>query len=164
MNEYLPVPQPEEVSQRERDDAMGSYLMMFASWAVGLPLPMINVVASIIYYFANRNKGPYVRFHALQSLYSQVLIGLVNSASIVWIIIMVINETFDAKYFIPFIIMAVIANILYITFSIIAAVYARKGRFFYFFFFGRLSYMQAYSATNPLNTGEEASYTNRPPA
>jgi hypothetical protein len=53
---YHPVPQPEELSNKEKDDAMGGYLMMFAALAVGLPLPIINLIASIIYYYTNKKK------------------------------------------------------------------------------------------------------------
>ncbi|MCH8319303.1 MAG: hypothetical protein IIA88_12580, partial [Bacteroidetes bacterium] len=42
---YLPVPQPDEIPTREKEDAMGAYLMMFAAIAAGLPLPIINLIA-----------------------------------------------------------------------------------------------------------------------
>ena len=41
---FHPLPQPNEVSSREREDGMGAYLMMFASLGVGLPLPIINLI------------------------------------------------------------------------------------------------------------------------
>jgi len=41
--EYYPLQQPEDISEREKEDAMGSYLMMFAAVAIGLPLPIINI-------------------------------------------------------------------------------------------------------------------------
>jgi len=51
---------------------MGAYLMMFATLAVGLPLPLINLVAAFIYLYINRKTSRFVHFHALQSLYSQI--------------------------------------------------------------------------------------------
>ena len=56
MLNYITIPQPNELSKREREDAMGSYLMMFAAFAVGIPIPTINLIASAIYYYANRKK------------------------------------------------------------------------------------------------------------
>ena len=44
---YAEIPQPEEVSTREREDAMGAYLMIFGALAAGLPLPIINLIAAV---------------------------------------------------------------------------------------------------------------------
>ena len=33
---------------------MGAYLMMFASLAIGLPIPLVNLIASVIYFLVNR--------------------------------------------------------------------------------------------------------------
>ncbi|MEX2597058.1 MAG: hypothetical protein WEC59_09050, partial [Salibacteraceae bacterium] len=64
---YYPLPQPDEIPDHEREDAMGAYLMMFAAVASALPLPVINLIAAIIYYYVNRRKSRFVHFHSLQS-------------------------------------------------------------------------------------------------
>jgi len=161
MAEYLPIPQPEEVTQREREDGMGAYLMMFAAWAAGLPLPMLNVLASVIYYYVNRQKGNFVRFHALQSMWSQILVGVLNASVFAWGIQIWVSGRFSGKFFWPYLIMVIIANILYFIFSIIAAVRAKKGRFFYFIFFGKMAYQIAYSVDSSFN--KKPDYVNRPP-
>ena len=51
---HIALPQPHEIPTREREDAMGAYLMMFAAWGAGLPLPLLNLVAAIIYFFINK--------------------------------------------------------------------------------------------------------------
>jgi len=33
----ISLPQPDEIPEREKEDAMGAYLMMFASLAIGSP-------------------------------------------------------------------------------------------------------------------------------
>jgi uncharacterized membrane protein len=132
------------VNKREKDDAMGAYLMMFAALGAGLPLPMINLLAAIVYYFVNRNKGRFVRFHLLQSLWSQIPITLLNGFMVIWTVRnFVTNSEFSQLYF-GLLWAAVIANILYFAFSIYAAVQANKGRFYYFMFFGRLAYHKVY--------------------
>ena len=78
------LPQPADITQREKDDAMASYLMMFASWAVGLPLPLVNLVASVVYYAVNRKSSKFVAFHALQSFLSQVPVSLLNAGVVGW--------------------------------------------------------------------------------
>jgi len=66
---YHPVEQPDEIPIREREDAMGAYLMMFAALAAGLPLPIINLIAALVYFYINKGKSRFVRFHSLQSLF-----------------------------------------------------------------------------------------------
>ena len=81
---YYPLPQPNEIPEREREDAMGSYLMMFAAVAVALPLPIINLVAAVAYYMVNRRKSRFIHFHTLQSLLSQIPTTLLNWGLLIW--------------------------------------------------------------------------------
>jgi len=141
---YHPVPQPEDISTREKEDAMGAYLMMFAAIGAGLPLPIINMLAAIIYYYINKHKSLFVRFHALQSLFSQIPVSILNAIAVIWAIrILFFNLPFSDIYK-GYLIMVVIANIIYFIFSIIGALKSRKGRMYYFLFFGPLSYKMAF--------------------
>ncbi len=70
----------------EKEDAMGAYLMMFASLAIGLPIPLLNLVASVIYFFVNRKAGPFVAFHALQALPHHIPVVLLNAGVIGWLV------------------------------------------------------------------------------
>jgi uncharacterized membrane protein len=170
---YYPIPQPEEVSARERQDAMGAYLMMFASLGVGLPLPLINLLAAVIYYFVNRKKSRFVHFHTLQSLISQLPTSLLNAGAVFWTISILFRgqaDIADENYqsmlnftdlYLGYIAMVVVANLVYLIFSIIAASRAYKGRFYYMLFFGRLSYHYAYNKNSHI--GEKDNYVNRPP-
>ncbi|MEP0984265.1 DUF4870 domain-containing protein [Ekhidna sp.] len=137
---YHPIPQPEELTEREKDDAMGSYLMMFASIAVGLPLPIINLIAAIVYYFTNRSKGLFVHFHSLQSLISQLPTTVINAIGVFWAVRIYFFDWELSDHFKGYVIMAIVFNLAYFVFSIVGAVKAKKGRMYYFLFFGRLSY------------------------
>jgi len=161
MKEYLAIPQPDEVSIEEREDAMGGYFMMFASLAVGLPLPIINLIAAIIYYGLNKKKSPFVHFHSLQSLISQIPTSLLNAGLVFWFLRIMFygNQEFDDT-FMGYFWTVILANILYFVFSIIAAVRARKGRFFYFVFFGRIAYEMAYIKKDQ---NDKAAPVNKPP-
>ena len=55
---YIPLPQPEELTSREKEDSIGAYLIMFAAFAVSIPLPIVNSIAAIIYFYINRKKSP----------------------------------------------------------------------------------------------------------
>ena len=142
--EYHPLPQPDEIEVRVREDAMGAYLMMFATTAMGLPLPILNLVASIVYYYVNRDKGKFVQFHMLQSLYSQIPVSLLNSGLVAWTIVNLVKEYDFTSIFWGYLIMTAVADLVYFIFSLVGAVRARKGLFYYFVFFGKAAYHQVY--------------------
>lgn len=148
---YYPLPQPDEIPERDREDAMGAYLMMFAAVASSLPLPIVNLIAAFIYYYVNRKKSRFIHYHSLQSLLSQLPTTFMNWGLLYWIImIWTQDDWMYDDYFKGYVFAVVIANILYIIFSLIAAVRARKGRMYYFLFFGKLSYQQVFSTENGL--------------
>ncbi len=142
---YLPVPQPDEISIREKEDAMGAYLMMFAGVAVALPLPLLNLIASFVYLYLNKSKGRFVYFHSLQALYSQIPVTLLNLALLIWLIICLVNDATFTNGFKGYAIMVAVVNIVDLVFSLVAAAKARKGLMYYYLFFGRISYQQAFS-------------------
>ena len=136
----IQLPQPDEISERDREDAMGAYLMMFASVAVSMPLPIINLIAAIIYYYSNRKKSKFIHFHCHQSLVSQIPTTVSN-----WVLLFVSIRIWLVKdwsfnqnfwYLLAFV---VLANLAYIVFSLIAAVSARKGKLYHFLIFGQFS-------------------------
>ncbi len=142
--EYHPIPQPDEIETRVKEDAMGAYFMMFATSAIGIPLPILNLVAAIIYYYVNRSKGKFVQFHTLQSLWSQIPVTLLNSGLVAWTIVNLVRDLSFTSYYWGYLVMVGIANLVYFIFSIIGAVKARKGVFYYFLFFGKIAYHQVY--------------------
>src|SRR5438477_6013265 len=84
--EYYPLEQPDELTTREKEDAMGAYLMMFAAIGAGLPLPIINLIAAVIYYFINKSASRFVRFHSYQALIATIPTTLINAGAMFWII------------------------------------------------------------------------------
>ena len=124
--------------------------MMFAAAAVGLPLPTINLLAALIYWFINRKKDAFVRFHILQSLYAQIATSLLNITLIYWSVRIFIFKTYEfTDDYKAFIAVTVIANAMYFAFSIVAAVRARQGKIYFFLVFGRLTYLQVYGDNSP---------------
>jgi uncharacterized membrane protein len=157
------LPQPADISQREKDDAMASYLMMFASWAIGLPLPLVNLVASVVYYVVNRKGSKFVAFHSLQSFLSQVPVSLLNAGVVGWGIgLLVKGDAAQGLWpFLGYVFFVVAINILYIVFSIVALLQANKGRFYYLPFFGRMSFERHYGRASAER--ERPAWVNRPP-
>jgi uncharacterized membrane protein len=160
---YHPLPQPEEISNKEKDNAMGGYFMMFASMSIGLPLPIINILAALFYYLYTKKKGRFSKFHSLQSLISQIPITILNAIVVVWFIRSLFLDLGFSDNLIYFAISVGLANIAYLVFSLIAAFRARKGYFYYFIFFGKVAYHHAYRIKPGEENGEFKPHVNEPP-
>ena len=167
---YIPLPQPEELTSREKEDAMGAYLMMFAAFAISIPLPIVNLIAAIIYFYINRKKSRYIHFHCLQSLLSQLPTTLINWGMLYWALQIFLFDNLEVNdYFYAYLGFMILANLIYFIFSIVAAIRARKGVFMYFIFFGSFAYNQVYSSENNLFYDNEekpekkAQQLNKPP-
>lgn len=167
--QYHPVPQPDDIPVREREDAMGGYLMMFAALAAGLPLPIINLIAAIIYFYINKAKSRFIAFHAYQSLISQIPTSLLNVGLVFWTVRLFFYQSVRFKevfsigseyeIYWGYLIMVIIANLFYMIFSLVAAFRARKGQFYYFLFFGKMSYHYAYRVREQ----SDEKVVNKPP-
>lgn len=159
--QFASLPQPEEITTRDREDAMGAYLMMFAAVAIGLPLPIINLIAAFIYYFINRNKSPFIHFHSLQALLAQIPITIINWGAVVWAVMIFFKEDWRlSEEFWTYLIFAGSATFLYFIFCMIAAYKAYHGKMYYFLFFGKIAYGVAFRAKQKIPPSEPV---NKPP-
>ena len=159
--EYHLLPQPHELSEQEKEDAMGAYLMMFAAIGAGLPLPVINIIAAVVYYYLNKGKSRFVRFHCHQALFSQLPTSLMNAGALFWgVRIFFSDEWHFNNVYTGYLGTVVVFNIVYFVWGIMAAIQARKGRTYYISFFGRWSYQRAF-AIKPERAVKQA--VNMPP-
>jgi uncharacterized Tic20 family protein len=156
------LPQPEEITQREKDDAMAAYLMMFASLAVGLPFPFVNLIASFVYYIVTRKTSPFVAFHGLQSLLFHVPVTLLNAGAIGWSVAALFTGPHFPPVFFAYLLFTAAVNVLYIVFSIIALIAAHKGRFYYMPLFGRVAFARWYGRRETARRQAPA-WENKPP-
>lgn len=158
----ISLPQPAELSEREKEDAMGAYLMMFAAWGAGLPLPLVGLIASIIYYHINKKSSPFAAYHSFQALLTHMPISIVNAVVVVWGAVLLVKASQSHfRLYATCCVFAAIWNVVYMTFSIIACVKARKGRFYYFWVFGRLAFAKVY--LSPRKDGADKDGRNLPP-
>ncbi len=166
MRAEIVIPQPEDVNQRERERGLASYFMMFISSTVGLPLPFINLVASWIFFAYTKKTSKFVKFHSLQSLLSQIPVTLLNTGLVVWVISMLVYhlEQFkDALFtssFIGFIIAVALVNLVYLIFSIVAAIRAYNGRLYYFPYFGNVAFKYSFMKDDNY---QKKVFVNKPP-
>ena len=116
-----------EPDDHEAESASNSYLMSLVAIIVGLPLPIVNLLATLIFYLGNRNSTYFVRWHCTQALLSQVSILLINSYGFWWSIsILLTNEQVSNSYMI-YVGVALLFNLLEFATTIYTAIQTRKG-------------------------------------
>ncbi len=126
-------------SDHEAEKASNSYLMSLIALIAGMPLPIINLIASLIFFIGNRKGTYFVRWHCTQALLSQFSVLFINSFGFWWTIsIMFGPETISSKY-IGYIITMLIFNISEFIATIYSAIQTRKGIHVKWFFYGNLT-------------------------
>lgn len=137
MTETLPFPyKPDDY---EAEKASNSYLMSVVAVIAGLPLPIINLLATFIFYFGNR-KGPYfVRWHCTQALLSQLTVLVMNSAGFYWTLSIIFGDKMVNNDYIAYMVTIILFNIGEFIATIYAAIQTRKGEHVELWFFGPLT-------------------------
>jgi uncharacterized Tic20 family protein len=160
------LPQPDEISKREKEDAMGAYLMMFAAWGIGLPLPFLSLIAAVIYHILNSKKSRFVAFHSFQSMITQSIVSVLNAALIIWLVVILFSKHigFNSVFFI-YLFFVIFWNLVYTVVSLIGCFKARKGKFYYFLVFGRMSFNRYYGKYAQLKQArqKQKAESNEPP-
>ena len=70
--------------EHELETASNGYLMSLLVIMVGLPFPIVNLIATVVFYFGNRRSTYFVRWHCTQALVSQFPLFLTNSCLFWW--------------------------------------------------------------------------------
>jgi len=167
-NNQIVLPQPDEIPEKDKMDASGAYVMMFASSY--LPLPLVNLLAAFIYHMACRKRSRFVAFHTYQSFISQIPASISLWGLIVWLVYILIkdgpsaSQLFSSAIFIAAVSIVLVWNLTYTIVSIFALVRARKGRFCYLPLFGKHAFNR-YFGPNAITPGSSPSprQVNLPP-
>jgi uncharacterized membrane protein len=123
----------------EAERASNSYLMSVAAIMVGLPMPVINLIATAIFYFANRRSTFYVRWHCMQALLGQALTVGMNVVGVYWTVSIFYGVHQITNNYISYMITIVLFNLAEFIATVYAAVKTRKGKHVSWWFFGPLS-------------------------
>ena len=125
--------------EHEAERASNSYLMSLVAIVVGLPLPIINLLATFFFYLANRRQTYFVRWHCTQALLSQISMLFINSYGFWWTVsIIFTDETISSRY-IAYVITALIFNLTEFIATIITAVRTRKGQHVSWWLYGDIT-------------------------
>jgi len=128
-----------EPSEHEAEKASTSYIISMVAMIAGLPLPIVNLLATIIF-FASNTKGTYfVRWHCMHALLSQIVLFFINSFGFWWTVKIIFTSTTISNTYITYIITVVIFNLAELIATIFTSIQTRKGIHVEWWFFGDLT-------------------------
>lgn len=114
------------IHENDYETASYAYLMSLAIVLLGLPLPIINLIAAIAFWYANRKSSDFVKWHCSQALLGQIPLFITNTILLWWTVkILLDKSSFSSLYFAYFITIALFNLIEFIEF-IRTAIKVRK--------------------------------------
>ena len=128
-----------EPGEHEAETASNSYLMSLIAIIVGLPLPIINLIATLIFYISNRKSTYFVRWHCTQALLSQLSMLFINSYGFWWSVSIIFTKETITSNYIAYLIAAIIFNLTELIVTIYTAIKTRKGIHVEWWFYGPLT-------------------------
>ena len=123
----------------EAEKASNSYLMSVVAVMAGLPFPVINLVATVAFFFANRAARPFVRWHCTQALVSQAAMLAMNLPGVWWTLGIIFGSAEITNSYIAYVITIVFFNLLEFIATVYAAIETRKGRHVEWWVFGPIT-------------------------
>lgn len=127
-------------SQSEREKAAGSYVMSVIAIIGGLPLPILNLLATIIFYLGNRNRKYFVRWHCTQALLVQILLFVINIIGISWLLTAFFGDATFSNALISYLVLMVLVNLIELILTIYSAVQVNKGNHVEWWIFGEMTH------------------------
>ena len=128
-----------EPGEHETEKASNSYLMSLVALIAGLPLPIVNLLATFIFYVGNKKGTYFVRWHCTHALLSQLSLFIINCIGVWWTILIIFSSATVNNEFIAYIITILIFNLIEFIATIYTAVQTRKGIHVEWWFFGALT-------------------------
>jgi uncharacterized membrane protein len=125
--------------EHEAESASGSYLMSLIVIMIGLPLPIVNLIATMIFFLGNRKSTYFVRWHCTQALLSQLSLLFINSFGFWWTISILFTEESITSPYIAYLFTAILFNIAEFIATVYTAIQTRKGKHVEWWFYGPLT-------------------------
>ncbi len=128
-------------NEMELEKASNAYLMSLLAIMAGMPLPIINLFASLLFYMGNRRSTWFVRWHCTQTILAQLTVLVINSIGITWTIQVFFSDKTVTNEYIGYIAALVLFNLFEFATTMYAAIQVRKGEIVHFWFWGELATM-----------------------
>ncbi len=127
--------------EHEAEKASNSYLMSMVALIAGLPFPIINLIATLIFYLGNRKGTYFVRWHCTQALLSQFSLLLINSIAFWWTIsILFFSQSVDNNY-LSYVFAVLIFNLIEFIATIYTAIQTHNGKHVEWWFYSTLTHI-----------------------
>ncbi len=126
-------------NEHEAEKASAGYLMSLVAVMLGLPIPIINVFATLFFYIANRKGTYFVRWHTTQALLSQLSLIFVNSYGFWWTISIVFGSESVSNNYISYMLVVIIFNLSEFVATIYTAIQTRKGLHVHWWLYGDIT-------------------------
>lgn len=111
----------------ECETASNAYLMSLAIIMIGLPLPIINLLASVGFWYANRKKtSEFVRWHSTQALLGQLPLFATNTILLWWTIAILLDKATLSSIYCAYAVTVGVFNIVEFIAFIRAAINVNK--------------------------------------
>ncbi len=123
----------------EAEKASNSYVMSLVAVVAGLPLPIINLIATGIFYLGNRKGTYFVRWHCTQALLSQLSLLAMNTTAFWWSVSVWFRDGQVSNAYVAFVITALLFNLGELIATIYTAIQTRKGIHVSWWFYGDLT-------------------------
>lgn len=130
-----------DITVHEAERASKSYLMSVVALIAGLPMPIINLLATFIFFIGNRKGTYFTRFHCTQALFSQLAVVMINSVGFWWTLSIFLGKKELSDAYIAYIIVIVCFNIVEFVATIYAAIHTRKCEHVELWVFGPLTHL-----------------------
>ncbi len=127
--------------EHEMESAANSYLMSLLAAMAGLPFPIINLVATVIFYLANRRNTYFVRWHCMQALVSQVPLFLTNSLLFWWSVRVLLGWTPLSSFYFAYLFTVVLFNVVDYVATLHTMMAVRRGRQVEWYVYGPLTHI-----------------------
>ncbi len=125
--------------EHEAEKASNSYLMSLVAATVGLPFPIVNLIATFFFYIGNKKGTYFVRWHCIQALVSQISLFVANSFGFWWTISIIFSDKSITNSYIAYIITVFLFNIAECIATIYSAIKTRKGIHTVWWFYGGIT-------------------------
>lgn len=123
----------------ESEKAANSYLMSLIAIIAGMPMPIVNLIATFAFYIANLKAPHFVKWHCTQNLLSQFSLFIINTTGFWWTMSIIFSDTTISNSYIAYVLSMIIFNAIELIATIISAMTIRKGNHIQWWFYGNLT-------------------------
>lgn len=115
------------------------YLMSLVGVMAGLPLPILNLLATIIFFIGNKKAQPIVKWHCIQGMISQFVLFIFNSVSFWWTISILFYKEEITNNYLSYLIFVIVLNVIELISTIYTAIKVRRGQHIEWWIYGPLT-------------------------